>query len=108
MIIIAPRLTKLLSVVIDVYAIALWPFIFAREPLSPVGENHEKIHLRQQVETLIIGFYLIYAWDYLMNRAKGMSPEEAYLNICFELEAYECQGDLGYLDTRPRFAWLDY
>lgn len=108
MIFVTPGFVTLISVVVDAQAITLWPFIFAYSPLHPVTENHERIHLAQQVELLLIGFYFLYAYDYLRNRLEGKSSEEAYFGIRFEREAYAQQESLGYLETRPRFAWRDY
>jgi len=59
------RIPKLASIVIDVYAITLWPFVFIRDHGDEVTINHEKIHLRQQVELLILGFYLLYGFFWL-------------------------------------------
>ena len=56
--------------------------------------NHEKIHGKQQIELLIIPFYLIYFIEWL---AKG------YYNISFELEAYDNQNNEKYLKTRKIF-----
>ena len=49
-------------------AMAVFPFILLRE--SRFGEdqvliNHEKIHLRQQAELLVIPFYIWYCIEYL-------------------------------------------
>lgn len=89
-------------------AITIWPFIFLREQryaVDPVLLNHEKIHLKQQLETLILFFYFIYAFDYLRNRLKGMKPRAAYFNIRFELEAYAYEKDLNYLSNRKAYNW---
>lgn len=108
MVITAPWLVSLLSIVVEAHAMAFWPFILTRTPLGPSGENHERIHLAQQVELLVIGFYVLYVIDYLRNRLDGQSPEEAYFGIRFEKEAFGRQEDLGYLANRPPFAWRHY
>lgn len=105
MIVVAPRVTALLSVVVDVRAITFWPLIFACRPLAGVDENHERIHLAQQRELLVLGFYLLYAWDYMMGRLIGLPPEQAYREIRFEREAYGQQDNLDYLESRPLWAW---
>lgn len=92
-------------------AMALWPFIFLSDKtslLDPVLLNHEKIHLRQQLESLLIFFYVIYLGSYLINRFKGMQATEAYLNICFEREAYFYEHHPNYLKTRKWYAWLNF
>ena len=89
-------------------AITLWPFIFLREQQyakDPILINHEKIHLKQQLETLIIFFYILYGFDYLRNRRKGMNPRTSYFNIRFEQEAYVYEKDLDYLTKRKNYAW---
>jgi len=107
-IVIAPKLIAFLSIIIDAYAITLWPFILTTGPLSAQGENHERIHLAQQRELLIVGFYFLYVLDYVLGRSMGLSPEEAYMEIRFEKEAYAAQNDLGYLERRQFWAWIDY
>ena len=71
--------------------------------------NHEKIHIKQQAELLLIGFYLLYAGFWLYNRLwRRMSNQEAYMNIPFENEAYSNDSNLEYLGERKSFAWLSY
>lgn len=89
-------------------AIALWPFVFVREKRHKENEvliNHEKIHLRQQLELLIIFFYLWYGIEYLVYRIKGMSAKLAYRSIRFEKEAYQFEGDPEYLIRRKWYAY---
>ena len=78
-------------------AITLGPFIFVRKECSfnEIDLNHENIHGRQQLELLIIPFYLIYIVEWIF---KG------YRNISFEKEAYSNQNNLDYLKTRKLFA----
>lgn len=78
-------------------AITIWPFIFVRKECSfdEVDLNHESIHGRQQLELLIIPFYIIYLIEQIF---KG------YRNISFEKEAYNNDNNLDYLKTRKWFA----
>ena len=88
-------------------AIALWPFVLLRhkhEHADKVLINHEKIHLRQQLELLIIPFYLIYIAEYLYHLVKYKNHDEAYMNISFEREAYAHEDELQYLSQRPLWA----
>ena len=78
-------------------AITLWPFIFCRSEMTEVDLNHENIHGRQQLELLLIGFYLIYLVEWIF---KG------YRRISFEVEAYDNENNLDYLKTRKKYAWL--
>lgn len=61
--------------------------------------NHEKIHWKQQVEMLILPFYILYFLEWLF---KG------YRNISFELEAYTNETDKHYLKTRSPYNWINY
>lgn len=91
-------------------AIALYPFIFIRDKslITPTRINHEKIHLRQQLELLVIPFYLLYLADYLFHLIRLKNKRQAYYAIRFEREAYENQHNLDYLASRKFFAWEDY
>ena len=59
-VIIAPKFLKALSIVIDIFAITLWPFIITREEMSADVLNHESIHIAQQKELFVVFFYLLY------------------------------------------------
>ena len=95
--------------------ITLWPFIILKDKASDVGAdkyevlvNHERIHLRQQAETLVLFFYVLYLFYYIRNRLKGQPHWKAYLNIPFERESYEKERDLDYLKTRKFWQWRKY
>lgn len=91
-------------------AIALYPFIFIRDKslITPTRINHEKIHLRQQAELLVLPFYLLYGLDYIVKLVRFKNKRQAYLNIFFEREAYNNQHNETYLDTRRLFASFDF
>lgn len=106
MIITAPRFLKLIEMIFSVkftiHGLALLPFIFIRDKSyksNKVLINHEKIHLRQQIELLFFGFII---WYYIAMIRKG------YRNISFEREAYKNQRDLGYLKNRKLFSFYKY
>ncbi len=107
-VIISPRFCQLISIFITVHAITLYPFIIARDRLSITTYNHEKIHLVQQRELWIIGFYILYVWYWARAKAKGLTGEEAYYAIPFEKEAYKHQNNLKYTDSRKPHAWRDF
>jgi len=90
--------------------ITLWPFIFIDKRFkgSAILVNHEKIHLRQQIECLILLFYLIYVISYVIQYIKYRNHDDAYRNIVFEREAYKEQLNLTYLHQRKLFAFLHY
>jgi hypothetical protein len=85
-------------------AINLFGVIFARKecrPLSTSTVNHEAIHTEQMKELLYIGFYVCYVVEWLVRLfMKG----NAYRNISFEKEAYNCQHIPSYTQIRQRFA----
>ncbi|MBA3648173.1 MAG: hypothetical protein H0W62_06425 [Chitinophagales bacterium] len=90
---------------------ALYPFILLREKSyieDKVLINHELIHHRQELELLIIPFYILYLSHYLINRVKYKTHHQAYLNIIFEREAYANASDLNYLKKRRTFSFLKY
>ncbi|PWS28264.1 hypothetical protein DHW03_10385 [Pedobacter yonginense] len=88
---------------------AIFPFILLKsERLMHDQEiiNHEKIHLRQQLELLVVPFYVLYLLNYLVNRLKYGDHHLAYRNIIFEKEAYNHESDLSYLQKGSWFGWL--
>ena len=95
--------------------ITLWPFVILRDTAKEIGVaryltlvNHERIHLRQQAELLVIFFYILYAFFYIRNRIRGMSHLKAYLEIPFEKESYQKEKDLNYLKTRKFWQWRHF
>jgi hypothetical protein len=87
---------------------ALFPFILVKRTKYKNNKafiNHEKIHLVQQLELLILGFYVLYLLNYLVNLFKYKNHQKAYLNIIFEREAYSMESDLSYLKRRKLWQW---
>lgn len=108
-IIVSDRITKLLSVFISVGAITLFPFIIiSKEYDNEVTRNHEKIHIEQQKELLVIFFYILYVYYWIKGKYAGLSNDESYMTIPFEKEAYRKQYDNEYLQSRKRFEWTKY
>ena len=99
MILVSDRLTSFFSFILGmkkyggIRALAFFPFIII--PKSTIIDdeliNHERIHLRQQLELLIIPFYV---WYLIALWRKG------YYGISFEREAHLNDGDLEYLKKR--------
>ncbi len=102
------KIPKALSFVIDIYAITIWPFVFIRDGGNELTINHESIHIKQQQELFVLPFYLLYFWEWLRGRMKGLDGREAYLKISFEKEAYSNELNPDYLSTRPKMAWKNY
>ena len=88
---------------------AVFPFIFVKYKMpSKVLINHERIHFRQQIELLILPFYLWYILEYLIYRLSGKNSHQAYMNISFEREAYANDDDLTYLKKRKIWSFWKY
>ncbi|MBK7149792.1 MAG: hypothetical protein IPH78_13520 [Bacteroidetes bacterium] len=92
-------------------ALAIYPFVIVKnKALATHSEllNHEKIHHRQQVELLILPFYLIYLLNYVFNLLRYKNHEQAYRQIVFEQEAFAMDKGLHYLNKRKRFAFVKW
>ncbi len=99
---------KYLSIFINIYAITLYPFIICREEMNETVLQHEKIHLAQQKELWIIGFWFLYVYYWLKGKYHGMNSAAAYLNIPFEIEAYANEQNSEYLKYRKKNTWKRY
>ncbi|WP_373518300.1 hypothetical protein [Pricia sp.] len=91
--------------------LSLWPFIILKnDDLKDdiVLINHEKIHLKQQQELLIVFFYVLYISEWLLRTLFYLDSYRAYQNISFEREAYANEKNLDYPDDRKVFGFLRY
>ncbi len=91
--------------------ITIFPFVFLRSALDKHDKklvNHEKIHIRQQVELLLVFFYLWYSLEFLYWYIKLNDADLAYRYISFEREAYAMEDDLNYLSKRKLFSFWNY
>lgn len=103
-------------------AITIFKWIFVKdiEKITDTDVRHEEIHWLQQLETLIIGFYILYGLMYLWEllrcsldksrgaRADGVyrsTNKRAYRSIAFEREAYAHENDKHYAINRKPWAW---
>ena len=75
---------------------------------NQVFVNHEKIHLRQQLELLVLPFYIFYVLEYIIRLIQYKNKDLAYRNISFEREAYTNETDSDYLKNRSFFGFLNY
>lgn len=90
---------------------AFFPFIWTTSNIHPNMRpyfiNHERIHLAQQVEKLLVGQWIFRFFEVLYYRlAKGKSGWDTYLQEASEQEAYDNMYDLNYLKNRKPFADL--
>jgi hypothetical protein len=89
--------------------IALWPFVLiASKEANSIVLNHERIHLRQQIEMLVLPFYVWYLAEWILYYFKFKDWDKAYRHISFEKEAYKNDRNLNYLKTRRFWGFLKY
>ena len=89
----------------------MFPFVMVRDRNAEdylVLMNHERIHLRQQLELFVLPFFVLYGLDYLVKLIVYRDRRKAYLNIVFEREAYQNENDLDYLKSRSFWKFLKY
>lgn len=87
--------------------ITLWPFIILRRSVFEGKSsgyrqrtiNHERIHLAQQLEMFILGFYIQYLMERIVNGHRCIS---------FELEAYANEWYPDYVKTREHYSFFKY
>ncbi len=91
-------------------AMNLFGIVFVKDGtvLSPQTINHEQIHTIQGKEMLWIFFYLWYVAEWLVRLIQYRDRKEAYCNVSFEREAYDNEGNQGYLISRKFWSWIKY
>lgn len=103
MVVVSDRAIRFFEFVLrsKISAIAFFPFIIlsSKTKMNPVLLNHERIHLRQQLELLVIPFYV---WYLIENQFRD------YKKITFEREAFANEKDLNYLKKRSPFGFIKY
>lgn len=70
--------------------------------------NHEKIHLKQQIEMLVIIFFIWYGIEFLFRLFITRNWMKAYFSVSFEREAYGNEKNLTYLRDRKFWNFLKY
>jgi len=91
--------------------LTFFPFVFIKYVIdsdNKVLVNHEKIHIRQQLELLVLPFFLWYFVEYALRLLQYKNANLAYRNISFEREAYANEHQLDYLKTRRFCSFLNY
>ena len=91
--------------------ITIFPFVFLKHKdlkNDLVLINHEKIHLRQQLELLIFLFYFLYLLEFVFRLIQYRNWYTAYKNISFERESYINQTDTNYLKNRKLWSFINY
>ena len=91
--------------------ITFFPFVILSnksDKTNSVFIMHESIHLRQQIELLIVPFFIWYVFEFLIRLIQLKNRKAAYYSICFEREAYKNEKDLNYLKKRSFYSFLKY
>ena len=89
----------------------IWPFVILKDKRLKddlVLMNHERIHLRQQVELLVILFYIWYGLEFAWRVIQYKQRNKAYRNISFEREAYGNEKDFQYIKRRSFWRFLKF
>lgn len=95
----------------DFQGMAVFPFIFVRYKFmrkDKVLVNHEKIHIRQQLELLWVFFFILYFAEFLIKLIRYKNLDKAYREISFEKEAYANEKKICYLKQRKFWQFLSY
>ncbi len=91
--------------------ITLFPFIFLKTKKLKENKtliNHEKIHLKQQSELLIVFFFILYGIEFLIKLIKYKNTYLAYKSLSFEREAYQNETDFNYIKNRNLWSFFKY
>ncbi len=91
----------------DIRAFAFWPFVIIRDKYlvkDRILINHERIHLKQQVELLILPFYVLYFGEFIIHFIRFKNWNQAYRAISFEKEAYQNHSNSNYTNGRKSYA----
>lgn len=91
--------------------LTLFPFVFVKYAILKEDDcfiNHERIHLRQQLELLILPFFIWYAVEFVCRYAQYHNWSLAYRNVSFEREAYANEESFAYLRHRSLWSFIHY
>jgi len=102
------KVPKIISLMTDIGAITLWPFIFIKDTANERLIRHESIHIAQYNELFVIGFLALYLYDWIHGLLKYRDSDLAYYQTRFEQEAYEHSVNNGYLESRNNYEWMKY
>lgn len=96
---------------LGILATTIYPFVFVantrRFLAEPMNIFHEQVHARQQIEMLIVPFYVWYIIEFAI-RACRVGWSRAYYRISFEQEAFANEHDPGYAKNRKLFGWVKF
>ena len=98
--------TMLTLGVLQVRGFTLFPFVVISKDYKDNKEllNHERIHLEQQKELLVVGFFILYYLNIFLLFLKYWDTQKAYKECIFEKEAYDNAANPEYINTRKWYA----
>lgn len=96
-------LLKVIPAKSNIAGITLFPFILTKKNPSKELIKHEEIHIAQQLQLLIIFFYLWYIIEWGVKSI--LLKKDAYHYISFEKEAYENENNPSY---KKLFGWFKH
>ncbi|MCL9769117.1 hypothetical protein NAT47_01675 [Flavobacterium sp. HXWNR69] len=91
--------------------LTLFPFVFLlnkKDKTNAVLLNHERIHIKQQLELLVVFFFVWYGLEFVFRLIQFRDKAKAYQNISFEREAYQFEQDLDYVNKRNLFSFFSF
>ncbi len=91
--------------------LTIFPFVFIKrreDKANMILLNHERIHIRQQLEMLVVPFFIWYGFEFLIRYFQFKNWDKAYKNISFEREAYAKEKDPDYLKKRSFWNFLKF
>lgn len=93
-------------------AMYFFGLLFVREgcKFTKRTEVHERIHEKQCIEMLFIGFYLWYVIEWLIRFlfTKDRFSRQAYYNISLEQEAFNHEYFEKYISQRHCYNWFRF
>ncbi len=98
----------------EAQGVGIFPFLIIRIHLKLPHKrdeliNHEKIHLIQQVELLIIGAFIFHLCEYIYARfVKKLSKRDSYYFPATEQEAHQNAMNQDYLSQRKPYELFNY
>lgn len=109
-VIVSPFWTKFFSLG-KARGVTIFPFIFLLLKSDRENEvliNHERIHIYQALEMLVIPFYIWYLVEFVIGYIRYKNWNRAYRSISFEKEAYANEMNLDYLSERSFWSFMKY
>ena len=91
--------------------LTLFPFILLGDKTAKdnmVLINHEKIHIRQQLQMLVLPFFVWYGIEFLIRLLQYKDVKKAYKNISFERQAYANESNMNYRGQMLFWGFLKY